>query len=81
MIYMMISLDLFEMFKIVKFAPVGFKQGNQPVQDCVLCKGSLNKNCSKCEIAETKNVECSIVNENNLYYHDHCLKRLKQVNS
>lgn len=66
-------------FKLVKFSPIGFKVPNYPVQYCLLCRGYLTDVCSNC--METSNENCSIINKDGLYYHNHCFTFVNSNNT
>lgn len=55
-----------ETFKIVKIIPIGFKKYIYSNNDCPLCRELLN---------DSK--ESDITKDNNLYYHNECLKIIK----
>lgn len=57
-------------FKIKNLSPIGFKIENYPVKYCSICRGYLTNVCSACD--EIGCEICTVVNMNNIYYHNHC---------
>ena len=65
-------------FKLVNFSPVGFKQINYPTAYCLLCRGYLTEICDSC--TKYNRDECHVLEKDGSYYHMHCYNIIARKN-